>query len=255
MLYSWALCAFGVLEVLAIIADGRMKAKVFDIHDELCDPPLTSIVLPTYREEKWVEYALESIRAQNIIKAYPDMFEVIVVDSNSDDETVKVAEEHADKVLIAPMGKLHARKGIEVAKGSIIVGIDADSFYPPNWLNIILKKFNKPEVVGVAGPRLFGHVFYDSNIFLNNYSVWGNIRDSIRETMYGSNGAFLRSAYYRTGGFDLSIDEFNQDEIEKEEEHLFPSRLKMIRRVDWNWQATIFSSARRFHEKDIQRSF
>lgn len=243
------------LSTTTFIADVSMTGRVFNSQDKLCSPPTASIILPTFREEKWVRTALESLRNQNLRREYPERFEVIVVDSGSEDSTVEIAREYA-KVFDAPRGKLTARHiGIGKARGEVILGVDADCYYAPNWLNLMLRHFKDPDVVGVGGPRLLGHVFGDSNVIYDIGSVWSNIQDGVGNTMYGSNGAFLKQAYYEADGFDLDIDQFNAQQMMHEEEHYFPFRLKRLGRVVWDWQATVFSSARRHYEGGIKRSF
>lgn len=62
--------------------------------------------------------------------------------------------------------------------------------------------------------------------------------------MYGSNSAFLKSAYFAVNGFDLSIDQFNRCAMQQEEEFLFYRKLCSIGTVLFEVQASCFTSIR-----------
>lgn len=234
------------------LSDAYMKSEVSNANTRTFKPPHTSIIIPTLNEEAYILNTLSSLENQNIRLHYPQQFEVIVVDSESTDRTRQLAEKHA-QILTCPIGKLTARhKGILNAKGKIIIGVDADTFYPPNYLNLVLRHFKNPNVVGVSSPRLFGR---DANPLLNTGGIWHAIWDGMRgRRMPGSNSAFLKTAYYKVGGFNLTINQQNSTEMVAEEEYAFPNRLRRLGTVVWDWKAPGFTSARR-HIRGEKRSF
>jgi len=227
-----------------------VTSRVFDRNAVVSEPPSTSIIMCTLNEENFVRGALESLEDQNVRRKYPDKFELIVVDSHSEDNTVKIAEEFGAKVFQAPRGKLNSRHlGIGKAKGEVIVSVDADCFYPPpNWLNLILRHFRMPKVVGVVGPRL---VDPEEGIFWTGLSVWWEFADvgplvlgGMR--MPGQSSAFRREVYYEVGGFNLSINQLDVHEMVREEEIKFAWKLRRVGRVVVDFQAPVFTSLRRF---------
>jgi glycosyltransferase involved in cell wall biosynthesis len=233
-----------------------VRDEAFEMAPRVEAPPMTSIVVPTYKEAKLLRVCLNTLEAQTIRREYPDRFEVIVVDSGSDDGTVQIAHEYTGKVLRAPLGKLTARdRGIMLARGNVIVGVDADTYYPPNYLNVMLRNF-RPGVVGVSSPRLYGHPMRDSNFVMDAVSLWKAVFDGLEgKRMPGSNNAFLRSAYFEAGGFDLSINQFHGPSILQEEEYDFPERLRRLGNVVWEWKAPSFTSARRYFAKKVERTW
>jgi glycosyltransferase involved in cell wall biosynthesis len=236
-------------------ADAYMRSEAFNYNDSIAEPPKTSIIIPTLNEEAYLLETLASLENQNVKNAYPEKFETIVVDSGSTDKTLEIAEKFDTKVLNAPRGKLTARHmGVMNAKGEIMVGVDADTYYPPNYLNLILRQFKNPEVVGVSTPRLCGR---DGNTILNTVYIWKNIADGIMGArMPGSNSNFRKTAYLKIGGFNLAINQFNQNEVIQEEEYAFPERLRKIGKVVWLWKAPSYTSARRWTSPTPQkRSF
>ena len=54
--------------------------------------PLVSIIIRTKNEERWIEHCLSAIAEQTLKD-----FEIILVDNNSDDWSVKIAKKYTKK--------------------------------------------------------------------------------------------------------------------------------------------------------------
>lgn len=109
-----------------------------------------SIVIPAFNEERYIGACLDSIAAQSV-----KPLEVIVVDNNSTDNTVKVARNY-------PFVKvLHEKRqhqvfaqaaGFNVTKGDVLGRLDADSILPPDWAEKVLAAFDGDhELVALTG--------------------------------------------------------------------------------------------------------
>ncbi|MCD6403510.1 MAG: glycosyltransferase family 2 protein [Candidatus Aenigmarchaeota archaeon] len=98
-----------------------------------------SIVIPTLNEEKNLPIVLREIK--KFFKERKDYtYEIIVVDGYSTDRTVEIARRNGCKVLFDDKGKGSAlRKGMEIAKGDIIVTMDADVSQRPIELGLMLE--------------------------------------------------------------------------------------------------------------------
>ena len=84
--------------------------------------PMVSVTIPTYNEENSLPFALEAVKNQN----YPKL-EVIVIDSNSKDNTKKIASQFGAKVINYDGKLLGARYiGVKESKGDYILLLDAD---------------------------------------------------------------------------------------------------------------------------------
>lgn len=198
-----------------------------------------SIILPSFNEERYIKYALISIKNQNLLITHPNSFEVILVDSGSKDQTVKFAEPYVDRIIISERrGKLTARNlATDLSAGKIIISVDGDCFYPQNWLNTLLSPFSDPNTAGVNGstvdysdPIIPGEV--NTLCFLaGQMLLWPN-------RMYGRNSAFWKWAFYQAGGFNENVNQLNVEEMIEEEEVGFGNRLAMIGKVVYKFNAT-----------------
>lgn len=113
------------------------------------DNCLVSVIVPTYCEEGNIERCLRSIRKQK----FNEKIEVIVVDSNSPDNTKAIAENYADKVInIKKRGVSKARNvGAEEAKGELLLFLDADTILGDYFIARVCDCFNDRRIVGVSG--------------------------------------------------------------------------------------------------------
>src|SRR3989338_9106169 len=102
-----------------------------------------SVVIPTLNEGKYIETTLCHLKQ---LKPY----EIIVADSHSTDNTVKVARKYGAKIVYAKKGAASYGRnaGGRAAKGDIILFLDADSIVFPNLFDVIRKDFKSKNVVG-----------------------------------------------------------------------------------------------------------
>ena len=84
--------------------------------------PLVSVIIRTKNEERWLQQCLEKIYQQSYRN-----FEIIIVDNESKDKTIKVAKEY--KLKIVKIKKFLPGKainlGITKSKGDIIICLSA----------------------------------------------------------------------------------------------------------------------------------
>jgi glycosyltransferase involved in cell wall biosynthesis len=84
--------------------------------------PLVSVVVPTRNSGRFLDRCLTSIRRQTY-----RALEVIVVDNNSTDQTLEIANSHADTVITAgPERSAQVNRGVEVATGEFVYRVDSD---------------------------------------------------------------------------------------------------------------------------------
>lgn len=107
-----------------------------------------SVVIIVRNAAATIHKCLESIFNQT---CKPD--EVVVVDGNSTDGTLKIVKEFPVRFFSEPgLGYGYARNvGVQKAEGDIIFFIDADCYAEPNWIEKIMPHFKSPGVVAVTG--------------------------------------------------------------------------------------------------------
>lgn len=105
--------------------------------------PDVSVVLPAYNVEAHLESTLRGLAEQ--FQRRNEVWEPVIVDDGSSDRTRNAARlvlaEYPGTLLWTDQnaGKGHAVKsGILVAKGDVILVVDADMSYPPNQLHSFL---------------------------------------------------------------------------------------------------------------------
>jgi poly-beta-1,6-N-acetyl-D-glucosamine synthase len=117
--------------------------------------PLVSVLVPAYNEDRVIEAALQSLLRQEYTH-----FEVIVIDDGSSDKTYKNASKYAGdygnaciKVIRQPnRGKAAALNlGVSVARGELVLCMDADSNLVPETISAMVRHFVDPGVAAVAG--------------------------------------------------------------------------------------------------------
>jgi len=109
-----------------------------------------SIIIPTLNEEKYIEKTLKALKNQD----FEGKFEIIVADGMSKDNTVKIAEKYADKIILVKKRGIAAgrNEGARVAKGDVLIFVDADTVLLPNTISELVKAFKEKKVVGAACP-------------------------------------------------------------------------------------------------------
>jgi len=121
--------------------------------------PTVSLVIPTYNEASIIRQKLENVLQID----YPrEKFEVVVVDSASNDETgnivKKFAGEHRREVNIVLIeqpvrrGKSEAiNEALRSVRSEIIVLTDADVTFPPGSVRKLVENFEGSEIGAVSG--------------------------------------------------------------------------------------------------------
>lgn len=114
--------------------------------------PFFSVVIPLYNKENYIQNTIESALNQTFTD-----FEIIVVNDGSTDKSAKVVEKYCHNANVHLFSRknhgLSASRnfGIRKAKGQIIVLLDADDFWSPNYLSTLYelqKKFPTADLFG-----------------------------------------------------------------------------------------------------------
>jgi peptidoglycan-N-acetylglucosamine deacetylase len=169
-----------------------------------------SIIIPAYNEAKVIERTITAALASN----YP-IFEVIVVDDASQDETYKIVKEKFgdnDKVKLYTKdngGKSTALNyGIARSKYNYFVGLDADTIIDKDALKYLMPELVQPNVGAVAGKVVVGN---RKNLLTKFQTVEFITSQNLERRAYealdcitvvpGAIGGWSKAAVLEVGGF------------------------------------------------------
>ncbi|MBT0653032.1 glycosyltransferase [Geomobilimonas luticola] len=176
--------------------------------------PKISIVVCTYNRAELLGACLQSLVEQSLD---PSLFEVVVVDNHSLDNTLEIAHHYAKQysffriVTELNQGHSHARnRGWREARGEYVAYIDDDAKATPDWCSRILSVFTTvmPTPAAVGGQI---HPMYETpppTWFIDDFEIrtWGERVGFLelpraRYGFSGSNMAFPRRVLERFDGF------------------------------------------------------
>ena len=180
-----------------------------------------SVVIPVKNEANKIKHCLEAVFNQTI-----QPYEVIVVDGHSTDKTVEKAREFPVKVVYEDYGTVGGARqvGVENAKGDFIAYTDADCTPERNWLESLIKEFDR-DIVGVGGGiRVIGNNLWEKSIgfvmdsFLGSASsVQGRIFKTKRfvSSISGCNSMYRKEDLIRVGGFNVEFAVTEETELNR----------------------------------------
>ena len=207
-----------LLGALALINRSQERRRPLPVLGD--DPPLVSVLIPAYNEEKVIASSIRQILKSD----YPNL-EVIVVDDGSTDATSAVVHGHyaSDsrvRLLTIPNGgKAHAvNTALQESSGHVIVALDADTQFEPQTIRRLVRWFADPRVGAVAGNAKVGNR-------INLITVWQALEYITAQNLErralaalgaitvvpGAVGAWRREALEQLGGFPADTLAEDQD--------------------------------------------
>lgn len=233
-----ATSATGVALLAYTTRDHTMKVLGMPPIQNISPPATVSIVIKNLNEAEYLPRCIESLLNQSIMKRYPGYFEILLVDGNSNDQSVEIAERYPIKVKITQRGILHQmNEGIKNTSGEIVVFVDSDSFYPEYWLEKMLDFFDEDTSMVHTS---FIHEKSD-NVVL----PLGNLIKSLTGVANGGGQAMWRSALDEAGYFDESQDCVYAPRVFQEAEINVVSRMSSVGKVKYQWDNPFITTNRR----------
>lgn len=178
-----------------------------------------SIVICTRNRSRKLKQTLQSIRL--LEKDASRMFEVVVVDNASDDDTRLVAEGEAgnglDLVVVSEpeVGVSRARnRGISSAKGDVVIFIDDDVELPTDFLTEYVRAWQRwPEAAVIGGRVILKWVSSRPGWLNDDLSGLLGMTTSLEEhkcsgprfDIIGCNMSFRRAIFSDVGGFNVAL--------------------------------------------------
>ncbi len=175
-----------------------------------------TVIIPARNEEENIAACLDSICNQSYPKA---LFEVLVVDDHSTDNTAGIVKSYADKNVnlislkdfVVDELNSYKKKAIEIAiaqsTGELIVTTDADCFAKENWLQTIVAFYEAYNPAFIAAPVAIDCSnkfieFFQGLDFMTLQGITGaSVHKKIHSMCNGANLAYTKKAFEEVGGF------------------------------------------------------
>ena len=191
------------------LSQSEINALKLSISSYLHSNPDVSVLIPAWNEENNIYRTLSSL--SNTRTKYK--VEIVVINNNSTDGTQHVLDTLGVRNYMQPIqGTPFARQmGLDMAKGKYHLCADADTFYPPDWIDLMVAPMVKDSVItGVYGKYTNIPPENHGRLGLWLYEKFAGIVIRIRKrkreylNVYGFNMGFLTEVGRATGGFKVS---------------------------------------------------
>jgi glycosyltransferase involved in cell wall biosynthesis len=199
---------------------------------------MISVIIPAHNEEGYLGATLAALHRQNYGR-----FEIIVIANGCDDRTADVARGHCHRLIVLSQKSLGVARnlGARLARGELLVFLDADTLLDPTGLRHIAAEFPAETAAGtVRGVPDARNLKYRLMYGLKNLVH----RTSLHQ---GSSGVILcwRKHFMQTGGFDEGLEVRENSELIR--------RLMRFGKYRYIQKVNATTSMRRYHRRGCGR--
>ena len=161
-----------------------------------------TVIIPAFNEEAYVGPTLDTVRAaaDHLAASSDTLVEIIVVDNDSEDETVHVAQSKGATVVHEPVRNIaRARNtGARHAAGDVLVFVDADVCVPPTLLHAIHRAMSDPACLGGGVDADYRPRRPFVRAYLRAWRVFGRLTAMVQ----GATQFCRKEIFERAGGYD-----------------------------------------------------
>jgi cellulose synthase/poly-beta-1,6-N-acetylglucosamine synthase-like glycosyltransferase len=235
------------------------KAPKVSIHSSYTPTEGVTVVIVARNEAQSIEACLQSILRQQ----YPDhLYEIIVVDDHSTDNTSDVVKGIADNririfqlkdypaFIKAPAYKKSGiTLAVDKAKYETVIVTDADCMHEENWLRTIMYAFQHDAAVFMTAPVLLNpgksmlEKMQETEQLTLMLITGAGITSALHDLANGANMAFRKSAFAQVNGYQGNEQYASGDDmflIEKMRA-AFPDKISFVKSTD----ATVYTSGKK----------
>ena len=217
---------------------------------------MLSIIIPTYFSGKKLKLLLPLLSNLNILN------EIIIVDTDSKDDTIKVASNYTDKIIRLKKSEFtHGKarlKGALISKYNYLIYLTDDAlpvnYNGSNSLEVLLRSFNNDNVAAVCGRQI---PFAETNPFGKHLRYFNYPEHSFERTYedkekYGFKTVFMSNSFaaYRRDYLE-EIGWFPEDLMFGEDSHACAKLLMKGYKIMYNSDAVVYHS----HSYSIKEEF
>jgi len=173
-----------------------------------------SIIIPAHNEGEYITKCLLAIISN--CANYNGDTEIIVVDNNSTDDTFVLASDFDVKVIqtqaVTPAAVRN--EGARLAKNEILAFVDGDCIVTDQWLELINKAYQNPNVGAYGGQHVAPK---DDNWVVTSWNPT-ELKDNYVEKskLPGGNFSIRKLVFCEIGGFDESLTSAEDDHLSKQ---------------------------------------
>jgi glycosyltransferase involved in cell wall biosynthesis len=200
--------------------------------------PMVSVIIPAHNEERYLGPTLDALCEQDYGR-----FEVLVVANGCSDATLQIARGRCHRLLVLAQKNLGLARnlGARMARGELLVFLDADTLLEPKGLRDIARQFAQRDAAGTVkgrpdNPRLAYRLLYGLKNGLHRWNLHP-----------GSSGVILcwREQFLLCGGFDEGLEVRENSELLR--------RLKRFGQYRYLGDITATTSMRRYEQRGLRR--
>jgi len=168
--------------------------------------PMISVIIPAHNEERYLPGTLDALANQTYRN-----FELLVIANGCTDGTPEIAKDRCHRLVVLPgKGLGRARNlGADLARGDILIFLDADTVLEPDALERVATGFTRKCAAGTIrgvpdSPRLKYRLLYGLKNSLHRLSLHG-----------GSAGTIIcwRDDFQEAGQFDEALQVMENSEL------------------------------------------
>lgn len=130
---------------------------------------MISLILITLNDQHNIKHCLNSLKKSK-------NYELIIIDGNSNDQTVKLSKQYTKKVFISSPG-MHKQTllGLTKAKYENVILLEADHIYPKNFVQTFYNEFKKSKKDIVQAK--IDYISKSNNFFKEGYKIFLKIHN------------------------------------------------------------------------------
>ncbi len=213
--------------------------------------PFVSIIIPVRNEAEHIQDCLSAVIAQTYPK---QLYEIIVIDDYSTDDTYTLAREiKHDRLLVLSLAKYFgdaAEKipnkkkaitiGVKNAKGQLIITTDGDCIMDEKWLSTMVAYYQQHEYKFITGPvmlrpakGLLG-LFQQIDVINMLGITGGTIANNYPTMCNGANLLYEKKAFMDVDGYKGNTDIPTGDDIflMQKLEMTYPESIGFVKNID-----------------------